>query len=49
MARSFAREKRLAEGEAEGATNKKSSSEYYYAHRRKIDFHVPTPPPQRLD
>ena len=24
-------------------------SEYYYAHRRKIDFHVPTPAPQRID
>ena len=23
-------------------------SDYYYAHRRKIDFVVPTPPPQRL-
>ena len=24
-------------------------SEYYYAHRRKVDFHVPTPAPQRID
>ena len=25
-----------------------SKSAYYYAHRRKIDFHVPTPPPQKI-
>ena len=24
-------------------------SSYYYAHRRKIDFHIPTPTPQRLE
>ena len=26
-----------------------AKSNYYYAHRRKIDFHVPTPAPKRID
>ena len=26
----------------------KLKADYYYAHRRKIDFHVPTPQPQRI-
>ena len=33
---------------ASGSAGGAGKSNYYYAHRRKIDFHVPTPAPQKI-
>jgi hypothetical protein len=38
-----------AEAADDAASEGNQKSDYYYAHRRKIDFHVPTPMPQRIN
>lgn len=38
-----------AAGEPGAAIGIAQRSGYYYAHRRKIDFHVPTPEPRRIE
>ena len=36
-------------GDEEDGGAPKAKSNYYYAHRRKIDWHIPTPVPARID
>ena len=30
------------------STGAENASDYYYAHRRATDYHIPTPSPQRM-